>query len=543
MAFLRLIALLLTLATALAPSARAAGDDLRKLVDALAVGAEFGKFNETGAAVEALAASGAGEVAPVLKALVEGNLYLLKSNKSVVVVRDAGDKKIAADPLSGKTIGEVDPFAVKRIRVNNALREAVQTAIGRLTLAAKNPAVRRKAANDIFQSPNPSSIAALDAAIKSESDPDIRTLFEQARAASVLAAAKDQTQEAVLAAIPVLAARGDQASLAYLGAVANGSVGPVKEAATKAVRDIRADLATWSAAQNVWYGISLGSVLLLAAIGLAITFGVMGVINMAHGEMVMLGAYTTYVVQQSMGAWTPGLAEYSLAAAVPLAFLVAGGVGIGIERCVIRFLYGRPLETLLATWGLSLVLQQAVRSIFGPTNRDVVTPEWLAGAFQLGHMTVTYSRMWIVVFALAVFALLTLVLRKTSFGLHLRAVTQNRAMAGSTGIRTPWVDALTFGLGSGIAGIAGVALSQIDNVSPNLGQGYIIDSFMVVVFGGVGNLWGTLVGATVLGIANKFLEPYAGAVLGKILVLVAIILFIQKRPRGLFALRGRAVES
>jgi urea transport system permease protein len=542
-ALLRLIALLLALAAVLAPPARAAEDDLRKLVDALAVGADFGKFKETGAAVEALAATGAPQVAPILKALGDGSLYARKSDKAVVIVREAGDRKIASDPLTGKEIGEVDPSAMKRIRVNNALRETIQTATGRLTLGAKDPAVRRKAANDIFQSPNPSSIAALDAAIEAETDPGVRTLYEQARAASVLAAGARQSDAALLAAIPVLAARGDQASLSYLGAVANGAAGPVKDAAAKAVRDIKSELAMWSAAQNVWYGLSLGSVLLLAAIGLAITFGVMGVINMAHGEMVMLGAYTTFVVQQAMASWTPALAEYSLALAVPLAFLVAGAVGVAIERGVIRFLYGRPLETLLATWGLSLILQQAVRSIFGPTNRDVTTPDWLAGAFQLGHLTITYSRMWIIVFALAVFALLTLVLRKTSFGLHLRAVTQNRAMAGSTGIRTPWVDALTFGLGSGIAGIAGVALSQIDNVSPNLGQGYIIDSFMVVVFGGVGNLWGTLVGATVLGIVNKFLEPYAGAVLGKILVLVAIILFIQKRPRGLFALRGRAVES
>ncbi len=543
MAVLRLLALVIALAAALAPPVRADDAGLRKLVNGLAIGAEFGKFRETGQAVEALAATGAAQVAPILKALTEGNLYERKADKSVVIVREQGDNKFAIDPLTGKETGRVGQFDVKRIRVNNALREAIQTATGQLTLRAKDPAVRRKAANDIFASPNPSSIAALDAAIETETDPAIRTLYAEARAASVLAAGKDQPEAAQLAAIAVLAARGDQASLAYLGAVANGPAGPVKDAAAKAVRDIKGELATWSAAQNVWYGLSLGSVLLLAAIGLAITFGVMGVINMAHGEMVMLGAYTTFVVQQAMTAWLPGLAEYSLAAAVPLAFLVAGAVGVAIERCVIRFLYGRPLETLLATWGLSLILQQAVRSIFGPTNRDVVTPDWLAGAFTLGHLTITYSRMWIIVFALAVFALLTLVLRKTSFGLHLRAVTQNRAMAGSTGIRTPWVDALTFGLGSGIAGIAGVALSQIDNVSPNLGQGYIIDSFMVVVFGGVGNLWGTLVGATVLGIVNKFLEPYAGAVLGKILVLVAIILFIQKRPRGLFALRGRAVDA
>jgi urea transport system permease protein len=295
--------------------------------------------------------------------------------------------------------------------------------------------------------------------------------------------------------------------------------------------------------QNAWYGLSLGSVLLLAAIGLAITFGVMGVINMAHGEMVMLGAYVTFMVQEIIRTRYPGLFDYSLVIALPLAFLVSGGVGILIERGVIRFLYGRPLETLLATWGLSLILQQGVRTAFGPTNREVGAPSWMSGAFELGQITITYNRLWIICFSLFVFVALIGLLRLTRLGLEMRAVTQNRAMAAAMGIATARIDALTFGLGSGIAGLAGVALSQIDNVSPNLGQGYIIDSFMVVVFGGVGNLWGTLVGALSLGIANKFLEPFAGAVLGKIAILVLIILFIQKRPRGLFALKGRAVEA
>ncbi len=297
-----------------------------------------------------------------------------------------------------------------------------------------------------------------------------------------------------------------------------------------------------AAVQSVYYGISLGSVLLLAAIGLAITFGVMGVINMAHGEMVMIGAYVTFIVQDVIRTSFPGLFDYSLAFALPLAFLISGAVGVAIERSIIRFLYGRPLETLLATFGLSLVLQQAVRSIFGPTNREVGNPSWMSGAFDLGGLTLTYNRMWIIIFAFAVLAVLMVVLRRTAFGLQMRAVTQNRRMAASMGIRTNWVDSLTFGLGSGVAGIAGVALSQIDNVSPNLGQGYIIDSFMVVVFGGVGNLWGTLVGALTLGITNKLLEPVAGAVLGKIIVLVALVLFIQRKPRGLFPQKGRAVE-
>jgi urea transport system permease protein len=317
----------------------------------------------------------------------------------------------------------------------------------------------------------------------------------------------------------------------------------VQKLASDARASIEYRLAIWATVQNAWYGLSLGSVLLLAAIGLAITFGVMGVINMAHGEMVMLGAYTTFVVQELIRSYNPALFDYSLAIAVPLAFMVAGLVGILIERGIIRFLYGRPLETLLATWGISLILQQAVRTYFGPTNKEVGNPSWMSGAFEVGQITITYNRLWIIVFTLAVFVALLALLRFTRIGLEMRAVTQNRTMAASMGIRTSRVDALTFGLGSGIAGIAGVALSQIDNVSPNLGQGYIIDSFLVVVFGGVGNLWGTLVGAFTLGIANKFLEPFAGAVLAKIAILVYIILFMQKRPRGLFALKGRAVEA
>jgi urea transport system permease protein len=294
----------------------------------------------------------------------------------------------------------------------------------------------------------------------------------------------------------------------------------------------------------VFQGISLGSVLLLAAIGLAITFGVMGVINMAHGEMVMIGAYVTFVIQEVFRSAAPEYFGLSLAVAVPAAFLASGMIGIGLERSVIRWLYGRPLETLLATWGVSLILQQAVRSIFGPTNREVGNPEWMSGAMELaGGVLLTYNRIWIIVFALAVLFGVWALIRFTSIGLEMRAVTQNRRMANAMGIRSARVDALTFGLGSGVAGMAGVALSQIDNVSPNLGQSYIIDSFMVVVFGGVGNLWGTLVGALSLGVVNKFLEPVSGAVLAKIIVLVAIILFIQRRPRGLFALKGRAVEN
>ncbi len=296
----------------------------------------------------------------------------------------------------------------------------------------------------------------------------------------------------------------------------------------------------YSGIETLFFGLSLGSVLVLIAIGLAITFGVMGVINMAHGELMMIGAYTTYVVQVAM----PGHIGISILVAIPAAFIVSAMTGVLIERTIIRFLYGRPLETLLATFGLSLILQQLVRSIFSALNRAVETPAWMSGTWQLNEaLAITYNRLYIVIFTLIVFGIIVLVLKHTRTGLEIRAVAQNRGMAAAMGIRTDWIDAMTFGLGSGIAGVAGVALSQLTNVGPNLGQSYIIDSFMVVVFGGVGNLWGALIGGMSLGIVNKLLEPYSGAVLAKIFVLVAIILFIQARPRGLFPQTGRSAEN
>lgn len=313
----------------------------------------------------------------------------------------------------------------------------------------------------------------------------------------------------------------------------------VQAAAVEALKKIKFKSDLYGMVDTLFFGLSLGSVLLLASIGLAITFGVMGVINMAHGEMMMLGAYTTYVVQLAM----PNHIDESLWVAIPAAFVVAAAAGVLIERCVIRFLHGRPLETLLATFGISLALQQAVRTVFSPLNRQVQAPSWMSGSVQINpDLSITLNRLCILAFALIVFFALQLVLKKTSLGLNVRAVSQNRNMAKSMGIKTDRVDAMTFGLGSGIAGIAGVALSQLTNVGPNLGQSYIIDSFMVVVFGGVGNLLGTLVAAFTLGVANKFLEPVTGAVLASILVLVFIILFIQKRPKGLFPQKGRAAE-
>jgi urea transport system permease protein len=411
-----------------------------------------------------------------------------------------------------------------------------------MTLLSPDPVRRFSAAQAVLKSRDATALPVLEQAIAGERDPRIKRELEAARSGiALLSPEAPETERS--AAARAIAARGDQDALGLLRSLPPDAPPSVRDAAATGIDAIESRLALWSAVQNLWYGLSLGSVLLLAAIGLAITFGVMGVINMAHGEMVMIGAYTTFMVQELIRGSTPALFDYSIAIAIPLAFLVAGAIGILIERTVIRWLYGRPLETLLATWGISLILQQAVRTIFGPTNQEVGAPSFMTGAFELGGLAVTWNRLWIIVFAGLVFATLLFVLRFTSFGLQMRAVTQNRRMAAAMGVRTNWVDAFTFGLGSGIAGLAGVALSQIDNVSPNLGQGYIIDSFLVVVFGGVGNLWGTLVGALSIGMANKLLEPYAGAVLGKIALLVFVILFIQKRPRGLFALKGRAVEA
>ena len=492
-------------------------------------------FDDIKRGVETLGTSGNPRAAAILGALQAGRL-VVRADKSLFIKAEDGSY---LDALTGAPAPDVG--SVKPIRVNNAIRRSVDATLGALRLFAPDAATRAAAAEAVFKSRDPADIPALTRAIDVEKDAGVKRIMEQARAASRLTMA-DASDADRLAAIAILRARGDIDARALLSTL-TGQSPSVTEAAASAVKSIDFSLQIWSVAQSVYYGLSLGSVLLLAATGLAITFGVMGIINMAHGEMVMIGAYVTFVVQSVIRSHAPGLFGASLFFAVPLAFLVAGAVGVAIERSLIRWLYGRPLETLLATWGLSLLLQQAVRSIFGPTNQEVGTPAWMSGAMQLGGLSLTYNRLTIIVFALLVLGTLMAVLRYTSLGLRMRAVTQNRRMAAAMGIRTPWIDALTFGLGSGVAGIAGVALSQIDNVSPNLGQGYIIDSFMVVVFGGVGNLWGTALGALTLGILNKFLEPMAGAVLAKIVVLVALILFIQRKPRGMFPLKGRAVEA
>ncbi|MGD9615430.1 MAG: urea ABC transporter permease subunit UrtB [Alphaproteobacteria bacterium] len=505
--------------------------------DAALAALASGNYDRVRQGIDRLATSGDPRAAEVIGALQDGRLHV-GPNKTLFIKTATGI--VAAD--TGEPAPDVSAAALKPVRVNNPVRNAIAAALGGLRLFSPDPALRLDAAEAVFQSRDPNSLAALDKALATETDQAVTERLQQARAAALLAT-PDASVEDRIAAIAVLRERGDLAARGLLANVAEPQPEAVATAAREAVAAIDRQLRMWSIAQNLYYGVSLGSVLLLAASGLAITFGVMGVINMAHGEMVMIGAYTTFVVQQAMRACLPEFYAANLLVAVPAAFLVAGLIGIAIERSLIRWLYGRPLETLLATWGLSLILQQAVRSIFGANNRDVDTPGWMSGVTQLGGLTLTWNRMYIILFAILVLAALAAILRFTEFGLRMRAVTQNRRMAAAMGIRTPWIDALTFGLGSGVAGMAGVALSQIDNVSPNLGQGYIIDSFMVVVFGGVGNLWGAALGALSLGVLNKFLEPYAGAVLGKIFVLILLILFIQGRPRGLFPLKGRAVEA
>src|ERR1700755_1703171 len=495
-------------------------------------------FSDTDEAIGAVASSGNPLAFPIISALQDGRLMFDADSKKVYVKQTDGK---AIDAATGAAVDAI-PDSASAVNLNNRLRRAVDAALGGLTLLSPDPHTRITAAQSVFKSHEEALLPTVESALAKETNKTAKQALTEARAA-ILLFKSDASEVDKLDAVATVKARGDQDAMGMLTSLGSDQSPLVAKAAAAAISSIQSNLALWSMVQNAWYGLSLGSVLLLAAIGLAITFGVMGVINMAHGEMVMLGAYTTFVVQEVIRTRYPGLFDYSLLIAVPLAFVVAGGVGVLVERGVIRFLYGRPLETLLATWGISLIMQQAVRTTFGPTNREVGAPHFMSGAFELGGLTITWNRLWIIVFAGIIFVLLLAALRFTTLGLQMRAVTQNRRMSSAMGIATGRIDALTFALGSGIAGLAGVALSQIDNVSPNLGQGYIIDSFMVVGFGGVGNLWGTLVGAFTLGVANKFLEPYAGAVLGKIAILVFIIIFVHRRPRVLFALRGRAVEA
>ena len=495
------------------------------------------------AAIVALGELGDARAVLVLQALSDDRLRSAADGR-VLIASGSGAGTRFRDAVTGEAVSGAAADNTNRIIVNNRLRGQIEVALAALTLFSPDRDTRLSAARDALKHPSAETVGGLQKALATEIDPEIRAAMEESLLGGQLLTG---TRDEQLAAIRGLAGATDPQIKNLLDEFRNrpGADPEVRKAVDSALAAIGRRLQLVGFAANLFQGISLGSVLLLAAIGLAITFGVMGVINMAHGEMIMLGAYSAFVCQEFFRAFLPAQwFDAYLVVAIPVGFLVAGAIGVALERTVIRFLYGRPLETLLATWGIGLILQQTVRSIFGAPNRAVENPGWMTGGFDpIGGFTLTWNRLYIILFCFIVLGAIALILYRTTFGLQMRAVTQNRPMASAMGIRTARIDALTFGLGSGIAGMAGVALSQIGNVSPNLGTIYIVDSFLVVVFGGVGNLLGTLVGALTLGIVNKLLEPVAGAILGKIVVLVGIILFIQRRPRGLFALKGRTAEA
>jgi len=481
----------------------------------------------------------------VLAALLDGKLCFRNADQKVFIT-DGGETALAlTDPITLAAAGKAAPDDYSRITTNNSLRKTLRSAVATFALSDPDPKVRLDAVREMLRSLDDDSVAILRAAQEKEGDADVKKTMSEGLSLADLESTDADTRLAAAGALENSLSPDVYNRLSAMVAAAEDGSFPepderVRTRAREVISTIDASRQVYATLETLFFGLSLGSVLVLAAIGLAITFGVMGVINMAHGELMMLGAYTTYVVQQAM----PNHIGLSIFIAIPLAFLVSACVGMLIERGVVRFLYGRPLETLLATFGVSLILQQVVRDVFSANNRPVETPEWMAGSMQINEaLSITYNRLYVILFMIVVFVILQMVLQKTSLGLKVRAVAQNRNMARAMGIRTQWVDAMTFGLGSGIAGVAGVALSQLTNVGPNLGQQYIIDSFMVVVFGGVGNLWGTLIGGMSLGVVGKVLEPWAGAVLAKILVLIALILFIQRRPRGLFPQKGRAAEN
>ena len=539
----RRLALLLAFCTALAGLAQPSND--ANLLAALGELREA-TYSEKGTVVERLTQSNHPSVRAILTAFLEDRLCFRNQDQKVFIAKSAeGDPVNLIDPLSLKDAGSVPANDTTKIGTNNALRHLLRTTVARFALASPDVAVRLDAVSEMSKSLDEPTVALLRNRLAVETSSRVKKEIITGLALATLDGSDTGARLGAIATLKHSLSQDVRNRLALLIEKSSDGVFAepderVRNAAAAAVQTIDGWRSFYGAIQTLFFGLSVGSVLVLIAIGLAITFGVMGVINMAHGELMMLGAYTTYAVQVAM----PAHIASSILVAIPAAFVVAGLTGVLMERTIIRFLYGRPLETLLATFGVSLILQQGVRTVFSANNRSVVTPDWMSGQLRLNDaLAVTYNRLYIVIFALIVFFLILVVLKRTRIGLEIRAVSQNRAMAKAMGIRTDWVDAMTFGLGAGIAGVAGVALSQLTNVGPNLGQSYIIDSFMVVVFGGVGNLWGSLIGGTSMGIVNQLLEPYAGAVLAKIFVLVILILFIQTRPRGLFPQRGRAVED
>lgn len=489
-------------------------------------------FTDKQAALEALDSFPNPNLEPVLSALSEGLLYL-DGNGGAIVQTKAGDEHYHALGQNDKPAEK--SAAYKKVAINNGMRQWLKTYIAEHALMSADPQKRAQAMTQFMaQSDDEKLVAQVQSVLAQEKDSTVAQLMAVFLAKHDLNSKDIAVQTKAIQTLSNTADLNNKAALlAFADASADANLKKLAQDGAKSIEQ-KVSWAQW--VETLSFGLSLGSVLVLAAIGLSITFGVMGVINMAHGELMMIGAYCAYVIQQAF----PQYMGASIIIAIPVAFIVSAIVGVLIERLVVRHLYGRPLETLLATFGVSLILQQAVRSIFSPLNRMVQTPDWMSGSWQiLPTLALTWNRVYIIVFSLMCFGFMWLVMNKTRLGLEVRAVAQNRGMAKAMGISSHRVDMMTFALGSGIAGVAGVALSQLTNVGPNLGQSFIVDSFMVVVVGGVGNLWGTLVSGLSLGILNKFFEPWVGAVLAKIIMLVFIILFIQKYPRGLFPQKGR----
>ncbi|MDO4592109.1 MAG: urea ABC transporter permease subunit UrtB [Comamonadaceae bacterium] len=483
---------------------------------------------------EAVATGEASRVAQYLKAMRDGQVQ--HGGGKAFIVRDGA----AIDPVTGAST--VLPVDVEDARSNNRMRREIGNALAELNLWVGTDSERLEAARAMLKGANPERLATLEKALAQEKNEAVRTELELARSAALLSSS-DPAQR--IAAASQLAQKATPATRLLLNEqLSREQDEKVKVALKRALAEV-ADKLAWGERLGVAFtGISLGSILLLVALGLAITYGLMGVINMAHGELMMIGAYATFVVQGLFRSYLPEFFNWYLLAAVPVAFLASALVGAVMERGVLRFLYGRPLETLLATWGISLVLMQLVRSTFGAQNVAVENPVWMSGGVQvLPNLTLPFNRLIIIVFAFAVLAGVAYIIARTRMGLFVRGVTQNRPIASCMGVNTARVDTMAFALGSGIAGLAGCALSQVGNVGPDLGQSYIVDSFMVVVLGGVGQLAGTVYAALGLGILNKFLEGWTGAVLAKIAVLIFIIAFIQKRPQGIFAMKGRSAEA
>jgi len=500
----------------------------------------LGESDEKIEAINAIVAAGDASAIPLLQALQEGRLQT--AGERVLIV----DGETAIDAASRQAISPL-PENREDVLVNNRLRRALGAAIAALRLASNDRDVRLAAALALQGEADESLLPAIGKAFAKETDPEIKNQLALIGAATQLQSDDAATR---LAAVKALAQGNSQNTRALLlgllekkGDAYVERDPAIRAEAQRSLNAVESRIANGERIAQIFSGISLGSILLLAALGLAITYGLMGVINMAHGEMIMIGAYATWLVQNAFRDYAVGYFDWYLLCAVPVAFAAAALVGMLVERSVIRFLYRRPLETLLATWGISLILIQTVRTLFGAQNVGVENPSWMSGGIQIANAVLPYNRVIIVGFAFAVLALAWLLLNRTRLGLFVRSVTQNRAMASCVGVPTARVDTLAFGLGSGVAGLAGCALSQIGNVGPDLGQSYIVDSFMVVVLGGVGQLAGTVYAALGLGVVNKYLEAWQGAVLAKIAVLVFIIIFIQKRPQGLFALKGRMVEA